>query len=102
MSPKSRRPYDPYTQKQSIHVPYIRYSRDAVKRQNRRFWSVCAPAILLSFGFICLAGTARDTASATLKQILCHVAMPVCGLLSAGLWVAISFVSRKRIVRAGS
>ena len=37
---KKRRPYDPYSQKRNIPVPYTYFSRTAVKKQNRRFWGV--------------------------------------------------------------
>ena len=46
---KKRRPYDPYSQKRNIRVPYTYFSRAAVKKQNRRFWGVGIPAIALAF-----------------------------------------------------
>ncbi len=95
MSKKSRRPYDPYSQKRNIYVPYIRYSPADVKKQNLRFWGVGAAALTLAFATIILAGIAQETASQALKQELYRIAIPICALASAALFGVFCIVIRK-------
>ena len=92
---KSRRPYDPYSQKRNIPVPYTYFSRAAVKKQNRRFWGVGAPALALAFSTILLAGIAQETASPTVKESLYRLAIPLCALTAAVLCTVFCFVIRK-------
>lgn len=95
MSKKDRRSYDPYRQKQNIYVPYIRYSREAVKRQNRAVWMVTAPAFLLTVAALILEGIAQDAASSAVRRDLYRIAIPICCLLSAALYVRLIFIIRK-------
>lgn len=95
MSKKSRRSYDPYSQKRNIRIPYTYFSRAAVKTQNRRFWGVGVPAIVLAFATILLAGIAQEAASLTVKASLYRVAIPLCALSAAALCIVFCFVIRK-------
>ncbi|MBO5510291.1 MAG: hypothetical protein J6B24_01030 [Clostridia bacterium] len=92
---KKRRPYDPYSQKRNIRVPYTYFSRAAVKKQNRRFWGVGIPAIALAFATILLAGFAQESASPTVKESLYRLAIPLCALTAAALCGVFCFVIRK-------
>ena len=92
---KNRRPYDPYSQKRNIPVPYTYFSRAAVKKQNRRFWGVGVPALSLAFATILLAGIAQETASPTVKESLYRLAIPLCSLTAAALCTVFCFVIRK-------
>ena len=84
MSKRSSRPYDPYSQKRNIRVPYTYLPRAAVKKQDRRFWGVGVPAIVLAFATILLAGIAQESASLT----------AVCGLLSPAALVGFILLDR--------
>lgn len=95
MSQKSSRPYDPYSQKRNIPVPYTYFSHAAVKKQNRRFWGVGVPAITLAFATILLAGIAQESASPTVKEALYRLAIPLCALTAAVLCMVFCFVIRK-------
>ena len=92
---KKRRPYDPYSQKRNVRVPYTYFSRAAVKKQNRRFWGVGVPAITLAFATILLAGIAQESASPAVKESLYRLAIPLCALTAAALSVFFCFVIRK-------
>ena len=92
---KKRRPYDPYSQKRNVPVPYPYFSRAAVKKQNRRFWGVGVPAITLVFATILLAGIAQESASSTVKESLYRIAIPLCALTAAALCIVFCFVIRK-------
>ena len=95
MSKTSRPPYDPYTQKRNISVPYVRYSRAAVKKQNRRFWGVGGAAIALALAAILLAGIAQESESPTVKQELYRIAIPLCAPASAVFFCLFALVIRK-------
>ena len=92
---KNRRPYDPYSQKRNIRVPYTYLSRAAVKKQDRRFWGVGVPAIVLAFTTILLAGIAQESASLTVRASLYRIAIPLCALSAAALCTVFCFVIRK-------
>ncbi len=92
---KKRRPYDPYSQKRNIRVPYTYFSRTAVKKQNRRFWGVGGTAIAPAFATILLAGIAQESASLTVKRALYRVAIPLCALTAAVLCIVFCFMIRK-------
>ena len=92
---KKCRPYDPYSQKRSIRVPYTYFSRAAVKKQNRRFWGVGVPAITLAFATILLAGIAQESASPTVKESLYRLAIPLCALTAAAFCTVFCFVIRR-------
>lgn len=92
---KNRRPYDPYSQKRNIRVPYTYLSRAAVKKQDRRFWGVGVPAIVLAFATILLAGIAQESASLTVQASLYRIAIPLCALSAATLCIVFCFVIRK-------
>ena len=95
MSKKTRRSYDPYRQKQNIHVPYIGYSREAVKRQDRAVWIVAAPAFVFTIAALILAGIAQDASSSAVRRDLYRIAIPICCLLSAALYIRLIFIIRK-------
>ena len=95
MSKRSSRPYDPYSQKRNIRVPYTYLPRAAVKKQDRRFWGVGVPAIVLAFATILLAGIAQESASLTVKASLYRVAIPLCALTAAAFCIVFCFVIRK-------
>ena len=91
---KNRRTYDPYSQKRNIRVPYTYLSRAAVKKQNRRFWGVGVPALVLAFATILLAGIAQESASLTVRASLYRIAIPLCALSAAALCTVFCFVIR--------
>lgn len=95
MSKRSSRTYDPYSQKRNIRVPYTYLPRAAVKKQDRRFWGVGVPAIVLAFTTILLAGIAQESASLTVKESLYRIAIPLCALTAAALCIIFCFVIRK-------
>ena len=95
MSKRSSRPYDPYSQKRNIPVPYTYLPRAAVKKQDRRFWGVGVPAIVLALTTILLAGIAQESASSTVKESLYRLAIPLCALTAAALCMVFCFVIRK-------
>ena len=92
---KNRRPYDPYSQKRNVRVPYTYFSRAAVKKQNRRFWGVGGTAIALAFATILLAGIAQESASPAVKEALYRLAIPLCALTAAALCIVFCFVIRR-------
>ena len=95
MSKKKRRPYDPYSQKRNVRVPYTYFSRAAVKKQNRRFWGVGGTAIALAFATILLAGIAQESTSPAVKESLYRIAIPLCALTAAVLCMVFCFVIRR-------
>lgn len=76
-------------------MPYVRYSRSAVKQQNRLIRGFAVGAIAVAVGALLLAGIAQDSDSPAAENQIYRLFLPLVAAISAVLWVILGLLYRR-------